>query len=249
MRGRSISLSASRQLINDLMYFGTRTPIVSVERVMDLSEVIAARNACAKRPPWAVIFAKAYALTAQDLPDLRRVFLKWPWSRIYEYPTSVAAITLSRTVNDESGVFVRLIKAPETYRLADLADIIDHAGRVPVDEVKEFRRVLQMQRLPTVLRRLLWRIGLNVGRWRARIFGTIIVTSVAHLGTSALFTPTPTNMVTVGVFEPDGRLALRYLFDHRVFDGIALARALARLEEVLKGPILEELRTMSKSPP
>ncbi len=234
-------------MINDLMYFGTRTPIVSVDRVMDLSKVIAARNACAKRPPWAVIIAKAYALTAQEFPELRRVFLKLPWPRIYEYPTSVAAITITRMVDGEPGVFARLIKSPETLPIADLADIIDSAGQVPVTDVQEFRRILRIQRLPTILRRLLWRIGLNRGRWRARMFGTFIVTSIAYLGTGVLFTPTPTNMLCIDVFQPDGRVALCYLFDHRLFDGILTANALARLEEVLNGAILDELRAMAKS--
>ena len=248
MRGRSISLSTSRRMINDLMYFGARTPMVSVERVMNLKDVIAARNACAKRPAWATILAKAYALTAQDMPELRRVYLNLPWPRIYEYPTSVAAITLTRIVDGEPWVFARLIKSPETHGIADLANIIDSAGQVPVADVQEFRRIMQIQRLPTFLRRLLWRIGLNRGRWRARMFGTFIVTSVSHLGTAALFTPTPTNMVTIGVIEPDGRVAMRYIFDHRVFDGIVMANALARLEEILNGPILDELRAMAKSP-
>jgi hypothetical protein len=235
-------------MINDLMYFGARTPMVSVERVMNLKDVIAARNASARRPPWAIILAKAYALTARDMPELRRAYLKWPWARIYEYPTSVAAITLTRMVDGEPWVFARLIKSPETQRIADLADILDSAGHVPVTDVREFRRILQIQRLPTILRRLLWRIGLNRGRWRARMFGTFIVTSVSHLGTAALFTPTPTNMVTIGVFEPDGRVAMRYLVDHRLFDGIAMANALARFEEALNGPVLDELRAMAKSP-
>lgn len=234
-------------MINDLMYFGARTPMVSVERVMNLGDLVAARNACAERPPWAVIFAKGYALAARDLPELRTVFLKWPWARLYEYPTSVVAITVSRMVDGEPGVFARLIKSPETISIAELAAIVRGAGEVPVTEVKEFRRLLQIQRLPTVLRHLMWRISLNRGRWRARIFGTFIVTSVSHLGTAALFTPTPTNMVTVGIFEPDGRLAVRYMFDHRVFDGIALARGLERFEDMLRGPVLDELRAMAKS--
>lgn len=235
-------------MIADLMYFGVRVPIVSVERVMDLGEVIAARNACPSRPPWAAILAKAYALTAREIPDLRRVFLTLPWSRIYEYPDSVAAITLTRMVNGEPAVFARLIRAPDALRIADIAGLIDHAGQAPIEEIREFRRILQIQRLPQSIRRLLWRIGLNRGRWRGRMFGTFIVTSVAHLGTGALFTPTPTNMLTVDVFRPDGRVSMHYLLDHRVFDGIAMATALARLEEILKGPILDELRAMAKSP-
>jgi hypothetical protein len=234
-------------MIADLMYFGARVPIVSVERVMDLSEVIAARNACRSRPAWAVILAKGYALTAREIPALRRVFLTLPWPRIYEYPDSVAAITLSRSLDGEPAVFARLIRAPDRLGIGDLDDLIKHAGQVPIDYLQEFKRIRRIQRLPLLLRRLLWRIGLNGGRWRGRLFGTFIVTSVAHLGTGALFTPTPTNMVTIDVFKPDGTVAVRYLFDHRVFDGIALATALERFEANLRGPILAELRAMAGS--
>ena len=66
MRGRSIPLSVPRRLV-----VGTDTamtiPSVPIERVMDLSAVIVARNACSPRPPWAGILAKACAITGQQL--------------------------------------------------------------------------------------------------------------------------------------------------------------------------------------
>ena len=43
----------------------------------------------------------------------------------------------------------------------------------------------------------------------------------------------------------DGTVTVRLVYDHRVLDGAAVARALARLEEVLRGAVVAELRTMS----
>ena len=45
-----------------------------------------------------------------------------------------------------------------------------------------FRKMLRATRLPLPLRRLLWWIGLNVGRQRANYFGSFGVTSVAAYG-------------------------------------------------------------------
>jgi hypothetical protein len=246
MSERVIPLSLPRRFMNDLMYFGAKFPIASVQRVMDFSALIAARKKCHKRPPWAAILAKAYGLTAQEFPELRRVFLTFPWPRIYECPVSVASITVNRDFAGEPAVFTRQIKAPETMRISDLADIIYGAGQVPLMEIREFKRLLQTERLPLVLRRLVWWTGLNVGRWRVRVFGTFGITSVASMGTGALYTPTPTNLLSIDVFEPDGHVPVHYFFDHRLFDWVTLASSLARLEEILNGPILEELCSMAK---
>ncbi|HEY0438608.1 MAG TPA: 2-oxo acid dehydrogenase subunit E2, partial [Xanthobacteraceae bacterium] len=51
-----------------------------------------------------------------------------------------------------------------------------------------------------------------------------------------------TTLLTYGPLRADGTVEVRIIFDHRVLDGATAARALARLEEVLNGPILDELR-------
>ena len=72
MRGRWLPLSVPRRIVTDLMRFAITIPTVPVERVMELSAVMAARAACAERPPWVAILAKAYGLTAEEFPELRR---------------------------------------------------------------------------------------------------------------------------------------------------------------------------------
>jgi pyruvate/2-oxoglutarate dehydrogenase complex dihydrolipoamide acyltransferase (E2) component len=92
----------------------------------------------------------------------------------------------------------------------------------------------------------MWWLGLNLwGRVRAYFYGTFGLTGVGAYGASALNLVSPlTTTLTYGVFESDGSVDVRLSFDHRVMDGASPARALAALEEVLNGAILEELRGM-----
>src|SRR4051794_11443539 len=84
MRGRTIRLSKSRRTVIDLLYFANQLPTVPVQRRMGLAAVVAARAACRGRPQWSAIFTKAYALTARELPELRRAYVKFPWPHLYE---------------------------------------------------------------------------------------------------------------------------------------------------------------------
>ena len=54
-----------------------------------------------------------------------------------------------------------------------------------------------------------------------------------------------TTTLTYGVIGPDGSCDVRLVYDHRVLDGAVVARALARLEEELTGPVCDELRAMA----
>src|SRR6476660_5404305 len=105
MRGLVVPLSRPRRLICDLLHFAAGVPTVPVQRRMHLAPVVAARRALGQRPPWTAIFAKAVALVAAEVPELRRAYCKFPWPHLYEYPTSVAAITVERDYRGEKGVF------------------------------------------------------------------------------------------------------------------------------------------------
>ena len=53
------------------------------------------------RPSWSVLFAKGYALLGRDYPELRRSYLKVPWSRFYEHPHSIVALNVERRLPGE----------------------------------------------------------------------------------------------------------------------------------------------------
>ena len=51
-----------------------------------------------------------------------------------------------------------------------------------------------------------------------------------------------TTTLTYGPIDPaTGRVVVKLIYDHRVLDGAYIARRLRDIEEVLNGPILDEL--------
>ena len=50
-----------------------------------------------------------------------------------------------------------------------------------------------------------------------------------------------TTLLNYGVMSNDGMLDVRIIYDHRVMDGLTVARALVRLEEILNSVVLEEV--------
>ena len=242
MRGRSIPLSRPRRLIGDLMHFAAGVPTVPVQRRMALGPVARARGALRDRPPWTALFAKAFALVAAEFPALRRAYCKFPRPHLYEYPASVAAVAVERDYEGEKVVLTVRVKDPAGRPLAEIARILRAGATAPVAEVKDFRRALRLCGWPRPLRRLAWWFGLNVGRQRANYFGTFGISVYSALGAESLHPLSPlTCTLNYGVIAPDGTADVRVVYDHRVLDGATVARALARLEEVMNGPVRAEL--------
>jgi hypothetical protein len=242
MRGRIVPLSIPRRIIGDLMYFAASMPGVAAQRSMQLGALVSTRAQCAARPSWPAIFTKAYATVAQDMPELRRTYLKLPWPHLYEYPASVAQVAVERDYAGEPAVFGCFIKDPAPLPLREIDRRIKHAAQAPIEEVRNALRIANIARLPLLVRRLLLWMALSIGRYRANYIGTFAVSAVSFLGTEIL-TPLSlwTTFLTYGVFADDGSLDVRIIFDHRAVDAAMIARALARLEEVLSGPIRQEL--------
>ena len=101
MRGRAIGLSVPRQMMIDFLYFARGVPTVPVQKHMSVAALAAARAACNDRPRWTAIFTKAFALVAEEVPQLRRAYVKFPWPHLYEYPTSKANIMIERDYQGE----------------------------------------------------------------------------------------------------------------------------------------------------
>lgn len=245
MRGRAIPLSVPRRVVIDYLRQVEAVPSAPVQRRMELGTVIAARGACAERPPWTAIFTKALALVADEMPELRRAYVKFPWPRIYEYPKSVAGIAIERDVDGEMAVLTYLIKDPAAVPVVDLGARIREAASADVRSIKDFRRVLDIARMPWPVRRLVWWTGVNVGRQRGNYLGTFGVSVFGGEGAEA---PYPMSawgiLLNYGLFDSAGGLDVRLTFDHRIMDGSVVARALAKLEAALTGPLVEEMRTL-----
>jgi len=244
LRGRFIPLSLPRRIVIDLLHFAAGIPTVPVQRQMSLQSVVRARAACDSHPRWTTIFAKAFALVAIEFPEFRRAYIKLPWPALYEYPISIASIVVEREYKGELGLFSILIKDPAARPLEDIGRIIHHASTAPVEEIKDFHRALRFARLPRPLRRLLWWLGLNIGRQRSNFFGTFAVSVYSALNAESLHPLTPlTTTLNWGVIDGEGRVTVRIVYDHRVINGATVARALARLEDILNTKLVDELRS------
>ena len=249
-RGRKLPLSLPRRWIGDLMAAAVSVPSVIVQRQMNLADVVRARAASVPRPSWLVLFARAYALTAQQFPELRRAYMPWLFPHFYEHPVSVASVAIERDYKGEPAVFFGHLRGPENSTLESLDERVRRYREEPVESFGIFRRMIAISRLPRLLRRFMWWIGTKwSGYKRACRMGTFGISVYSGLGAESYNHITPlTTSLNYGVISPAGDVAVRIIYDHRVMDGATVARILARLEEVLNGQLVGELRLLARRP-
>jgi hypothetical protein len=246
--GFSVPLSAPRRLVNDLVHIARRIPTVPVQRVVDVSRVLAARDRAASRVGWAAVFTKAYALVCADCPPLRQAYLEYPRPRLYQHPFPIASVAVERDYDGEPGVFFTHLPRPEGMSLAALDAEMRRAKTAPVADAFAFQ--LWFAGLPRIARRAAWWWVVNArGSRKAEFLGTFGVTVYSGLGAESLHPLTPlTTTLNYGVIGPDGAVPVRVVYDHRVMDGGTAARALGRLQDVLAGPIADELAELGRIP-
>jgi len=88
------------------------------------------------------------------------------------------------------------------------------------------------------LRRLIWWSGLNIGRQRARYFGTFGLSVYSALNAESLHPLTPlTTLLNYGVIDRDGNVNVRIIYDHRVLDGADAARFMSYIVALLEDPM------------
>jgi hypothetical protein len=243
MRGTARKISIPRRLVADLMHASIRIPFVSLQRALNVRQLLEARALAAQPPGWAAIFVKAFSLVAREEPVLRTLYAKWPWPSLYELPRSIAMIAIARIEGGEDCVLPQKITAADALPLAEIDARIRHAKDAPIADVPAFRKVLLVTRLPLPLRRFAWLIGLNFGRQRANFFGSFVVTSVAAYGAGELHALSPGPFIlSYGVVKQDQTVDVVIRWDHRISDAALIARTLNRLEQVLNTEIAAELR-------
>jgi len=242
--GRKIGLSANRRFINDYLKLAAKTPSQPLARLCDLSAVAESRNQRTKRIGWTAIFVKAYAILADRNPELRYLFRSWPWPHLFDPQRQICRIAFSRIIDGEEGViFYRLVN-PHELSLEQIQEQIENAQTAAVEEIPIFSLHHSFCKLPGILRKLVWWMSLNAsGATRASLIGTYGFTTVASLGETSIHPPTLGNMVmTTAPMQTDGKLRVTFVYDHRVHDGLKIARALSEFEEILREDIVPELR-------
>jgi hypothetical protein len=242
-RGRYLPLSLPRRIICDFLHFGQKIPTVPVQRVMNLASLRETRARAPRAISWTILFTKAYAVLARELPVLRQSFLTFPWERVYEHPVSYPSIGVERDYQGEKIILGCRLREPENRPLDDLQQSLDDFRTRPLESIPQFRKSLWIARFPRFLRRSLWWCALHAsGRLRVKYFGTFGVSVYSALGAESLHpvSPLPT-VLNYGIIASNGSVPVRIVYDHRLMDGATIARALVRLEEILTGPILQEL--------
>jgi len=230
-----------RRLVIDLCRIAGSLPLYPLERTMHLGELAAIRQAASPQISWPVLFMKAYGLVAAQEPRLRQSYIRWPWPHLLHHRESVAMLAVNRRHGDAERLCWGRFIEPEHRSLVDLQAELERYKTEPVEEI--FRRQVRLSFFPAILRRLAWWLALNTsGSKRGKRVGTFGMSTVAGQGGLNHYHPSClTTSITYGPLDAAGRMAVTLVFDHRVIDGAPLAAALARLEEVLNGPIAREL--------
>jgi len=245
MRGTKRNISTLRRFIFDLMHASQRVPFVTLTRTLEIAPLIAARAKAAHPPGWAAIFVKAFAVVAKDEPVLRTLYVKLPWPHFFEIPHSIAQVAIARVEAGEECILPEKVPAPELQSLAEVEAAIRRAKDAPLEEIPSFRKILAASRLPLLLRRLSWSIGLNFGRTRANNFGSFGVTSAAAYGPGQLFALSPGPFLLSYDVVQGERIDVILRWDHRVTDAAVMVRVLGRLEQALNGEISAEIAALS----
>ncbi len=234
MLGRRIWLSAPRRLIIELMRLSAASPAIRMVRRMNIELLVRARDASRVRPPWSSIFTKAIVIVADEMPVLRRTYVQYPWPHLYEYPSSIAAVTVGR---EPQGGPIALVGI-----LWQVGHPIRRLINEPVRRIRHFRRTISLTRIPEPFRRLLWWLGSHLARQRANYLGTFAISVDSGIGSDIVDLRSPvTVVIDHGPIAPDGSVDVLLVFDHRVLDAAIAARVLRRIEQVLLGPVLEGL--------
>jgi hypothetical protein len=245
--GCRVPLSVSRRIIGDVMHAARGVPMITFERRMGLGAVAAARRRAAPSPAWALLMAKGFALVAARHPEFRRAYVPLPWPHLWQADESIASVAVERQFEGEPTVFFGFLRAPDTRPLSDLAAELEEWKTRPVEEVRPFARQVRYARMPLVARRFAWKYATAwAGRMKVRNFGTFAVSLTGSAGATALNLVNPLAIgINTGVLRPDGTLPVRVSFDHRVHDGMPVARALEELEGVLRTELVAELNAMA----
>lgn len=240
-RPRRLAIPRSRRLVIDLMWLREQVPTTAHDRITDLSVLAAAREQAVRRISWPVLFIKAFGIVCSKYPPLRQIFMRWPWSHLYQHPSSTATVVTHREVDGEPWLFWSRFDKPESQSLTALQKAMDRYQTHSVEVA--FKRQWLLSAFPTWMRRIAWWLTLHLsGQVRVRRCGTFCLTTIGSRGAEIQHPPGfLTGNLTFGPFDERGRSRVTLAYDHRLLDGRMVADILADLEQTLNGVIAEEL--------
>ena len=245
MKVRNKGLTIARRLVVEHCRLCMGVPAHALVGRIDVGPLATARTQAAQRPAWTAIFAKAQALAALEVPELRRIYVKLPWPHVCEVDSSVAAIVVDREIDGEATLFYALVKSPERTSLLASSERIRQTKTAPLSTFANIRVALRVARLPQPLRRSFVWLGRNIGYQAASQLGTFGISAIYGDG---FFFPNPaTHWTSFLIYTPigaDGMTQLNFVFDHRVMDGSRAMAGFRALQAARLGPVLAELQAL-----
>ena len=240
--GRRLRVPHNRRLTCDLLWFNRSVPLCGHDRIFRFSGLAKIRADTPYRVSWPALFIRAFGLVAQQCPELRQTWYRWPVSHLYQHPVNVATLTVHRRWKDEPWLFWGQINEPESLSLETIQQQLDRFRDDPVMTV--FRKQTKLARLPTVLRRLIWWWNIHVATARrADRLGTFLVSTLSGKRAEIQIPPSiHTGCLTFGPVDNNGECRVTLAYDHRVMDGALVADALELLEVTLTRQISAELQ-------
>ena len=238
-------LSKARACVSDIASLSQKIPFFPVERVMDLGPVAFARVSTSSRIGWAAIFLKAYALVARRHPVLRSWYVSGFMSHVATCSASVATLAVNRMENGEDRLWFARLEQPDQKSLLEIQAFVTQCTTRPTEEL--FKRQLQLEMLPRMLRRFILRWNMNsFSEKRATRIGTFSLSTLAGFNATNRLHPTIcTTSLSYAPLDSDKRCIVTLLADHRILDGVLSARVLQELEEILCRDVVSELQCLS----
>jgi hypothetical protein len=235
-------------MVCELLHHAKKVPSLPLKRTISVAALAAARSQCRDKPSWISLFMKGYALVARDRPELRRTYIPYPLPHLYEHPESNCAVLVERDWAGEKAVLAAKIRNPVGHQLASIDRALHTFANEPFEKVSDLRQLSRLGRLPAICRRFVfWQTLYLSGFKRAKRFGTFMVSTLGNLGVEQMHPLTPlTTYLSFGPIAANGDVVTLLVYDHRVMDGRTVAGALVDLETAMNGPILAEVRALTR---
>src|SRR5207249_6818960 len=124
-RGKTIALTTGRRVVGEILHHARKVPSLPLARDCNVAPLVGARSRLAEPASWIAIFMKAYGLVARDTDALRRMYLTFPYPRLYEHDRSECALIVEREYQGETVVFAAKVVGIEHKSVAELDGHID----------------------------------------------------------------------------------------------------------------------------
>ncbi|GAA2139610.1 hypothetical protein GCM10009760_22100 [Kitasatospora kazusensis] len=247
---RTDPVRARRHTLYFLEYAASQRPVY-LDTEVDMTAVTAHRALGARRYSLVSYLLLATGQVLARYPEANAVVAPgWPSRLRRPRITSFAGVTgklaLDRPVDGQRTVLSALLPDLDRTDLAGIQDRIDRYRGPDAAGLPEFDAVRRLGRLPAPLGRLAFAAALRDPARRARILGTVSVSSLGHRPVDGFHSAGGTALTVCAgrvADRPvvrDGAVAvapvmrLSLAFDHRVVDGATAADVLGDLKKTLE---------------